>query len=85
MCNLNVNTDSRGFRDIKNFKENFQDKKLLGCTRGQSDPENLLLISKRKQRHLSDDCLVKELLLENMIHQLELEINKKYICDMNFS
>ena len=87
MCKFNLQTDSRVYREETNSAKEFHYKKLIAYTRvgAEPDPENLLQISKRKQRHLNNECLMKQMLIENIVKQLKLEVNKKYICEFNFS
>ena len=50
------------------------------------DPENVLLISKRKQRHLRrGDCLEKQILIDSVVKQASLKISEKYFSDFNFT
>ena len=82
MCKI---TDSLSYIEVKNFRTNFQQKIFLPSEHEERDPENLLLISRKKKRHQHYNCLKKEMHIESMIRKLELELTKKYICEMNFS
>ena len=87
MCRFNLQTDSRAYREETNSAKDFHYKKFISYAKVgvEPDPENLLQISKRKQRHLNHECLMKQMLIENVVKKLKMEVNKKYICEFNFS
>ena len=86
MCKYNSSTDSATYsEEVEMKRERTKNSfKTFERLRSDPDPENLLLISTRKQRHLRDDCLVKQIFIENMVKQLKMEANKKYVCDLSF-
>ena len=64
---------------------NWEKGKTFSITPKDPDPENLLKISQRKQRHLNEGNLMKQIMVENVVKQLKQEVNKKYTCEFNFS
>ena len=88
MCKSNSPTDSGTYNEeVETIRQgtNNSIKTYERLLQG-ADPEKLLLISTRKQRHLREDCLVKQIFIENIVKDLEMEVcNRKYICDLSFS
>ena len=64
---------------------NWEKGTTFTTTNKDPDPANLLMISQRKQRHLNEGNLIKQIMVDNVVKQLKQEMNKKYTCEFNFS
>ena len=85
MCKFNLQTDSRAYREETNLTKEFHYKKLIAYTRVGVEPDPDILLQISKQRNLNNECLMKQMLIENVVKQLKMEVNKKYICEFYFS
>ena len=85
MCKYNSPTDSSTYLLVETTRKRTNDSFETFERLGQDpDPENLLVISTRKQRHMRDECLVKQIFVENIVKKLKMEVNRKYVCDFSF-
>ena len=85
MCKCNSRADSTTYDEEEKTAREGSHHSIRTSAYLQPDPENLLLVSKRKQRHIRDDCLVKQILIQNIVKELKMELNRKYVCDFSFS